>query len=100
MIELYGDSQIQARGSVASCAVGEGAALLDMRSSIYYTLNSVASCIWSNIQTPTTLTQLYAAIEAKFSTSACEMRADVQNLVRELIELDFIDLREASARQG
>ena len=90
MIEIDENMQIAALSSIAYCAVGEDAALLDMRTNIYYTLNGVGSYIWKAIQKPTTLANICASIESQFNTNGREINADVLALIQEFIGLDFV----------
>ena len=86
-----------ARTDVASCSLGNGSALLDLRTNVYFSMNPVASVIWANIQAPAALSDIYEAVEARFKTPGNAFTEDVQNLLSRLIELDLIELRGESS---
>ena len=96
-IELYESSIVVARPDVASCDLSDGAALLDIRTSLYYSMNAVASVIWTVIQKPSRLDQIVAVVEGEFDAAGADLKADSFALIKQLAELGLIEVSNASA---
>ena len=71
---------------VVACELNGGAALLDLRTSTYFSLNPVGAVIWEAIQQPKTLDGICATVAGTFEVGDDRCRADVQTLLDTLQE--------------
>jgi len=55
-----------------------------------YTLNAVATFIWERLTRPTTTAEISLALQAAFTGDPTEMRADLDEFLRELLDLGAI----------
>jgi hypothetical protein len=88
------DTIVLASTQQISCGVADEAVLLSMNDGQYYGLNEVAASIWKQIQTPRTVAQIRDSLleeYADISQSECEQA--VYAFLREMIELNLVDLR-------
>lgn len=86
------DSYVTARSNVASCALADGAALMDLQTGTYFSLNRVACFIWEQIQTATSITAICEQVSDHFKVSLLDCRADVEGLLAELATLGLIEV--------
>lgn len=77
--------KIVASASVAMSEVDGGAALLDLESNTYFSLNRTGAVIWRAIETPALLDDVCAAVAERFVISSEKCRPDVAQLVEQLI---------------
>ncbi len=80
---------------VVACELDGGAALLDLRTSLYFSLNSVGGVLWQALQTPATLDDLVLVVADKFEVSAETCRNDVDVYLRDLAARHLISVQQA-----
>lgn len=71
------------------------AAILHLKSGIYYGLNEVGAFIWRLIQQPRQVGEVRAALLAEYEVTAEQAQADLQSLLADLREHQLIDVRDA-----
>jgi hypothetical protein len=86
------DSCVSARSEVASCGLADGAALMDLRTGTYFSLNSVASFIWGEIETPLSVAAVCERVTEKFDLGSSDCGSDVRVLLTELATLGLVDV--------
>ena len=69
---------------VIACELEGGAALLDLRTSHYFSLNSVGAVLWQALQTPTSPERLSETVAEHFEITADACRADVEAYLGQL----------------
>ena len=69
---------------VVACELETGAALLDLRTSTYFSLNSVGSVLWDALQTPSSADSLATLVADHFEITPEKCRADVEAYLNEL----------------
>ncbi|MEM6760489.1 MAG: PqqD family protein [Pseudomonadota bacterium] len=80
----------KADGVVAS-DLGEEWALLDLESSMYFTLNTVAVEVWKSLEEqPSDIDVLVDAVVQKFDVTSDQCRDDVNSLLADLTEAGLI----------
>ena len=67
--------------------------LLDNRTGQPYVMNETASAVWHVIDGSTKVTDIVSTLKHDFDDTREELEAHVIELIKELVELDFIDLR-------
>lgn len=69
---------------VVGCTLGEGSALLNLRTNIYYSLNEVGSFVWDEVGEPVPFAQLVERVCREFGAPADVVEGDLAALVRKL----------------
>jgi hypothetical protein len=69
-----------------TCEFGNGLALLDLKSNVYYSLNGVGAYIWQQIQTPTPISDVHSAVLARYNVDPERCKADVEALLKGLVD--------------
>jgi hypothetical protein len=77
---------------------GEGSVLLHLDTAAYHGLNDVGTAIWERLERPSTLDELYGALEGQFDGAPPTWRDDVRAFVEALLERDL--LRRADPGPG
>ena len=76
-----------------SCDIGNQMAILNLKSGIYYGLDSVGSRVWELLQTPRAAGEIEAAVMAEYDVQPERLRPDLQRLCRELADAGLIEIR-------
>ncbi len=97
MPDFADDSLVSAVEDVVSCELAGGAALLDLRSSTYYSLNPVGAHVWELLQQPTSVADLQEALLARYEVEPAQCRQDLTQLLASLGELGVIKVVDAAA---
>jgi hypothetical protein len=90
---------VAAADEVVSCDLAGGAALLDTRSNVYFTLNGVGAHIWSAIQHPTTVAEIIEKIVAQYEVDRVRCQGDVVALLQQLDDAGLIKILEETPAQ-
>ena len=61
--------RVSASKDAVACEFGNGLALFDMRSNIYYSLNSVGAYIWELIQEPKPIVEIRSAVLERYNVA-------------------------------
>ncbi|UCI19633.1 PqqD family protein [Mesorhizobium sp. B2-1-8] len=77
---------VKATRDAVACEFGDGLALLNLRSNIYYSLNGVGAFIWELIQEPKPIADIRSAVLARYTVDAERCKADVDALLKGLAE--------------
>jgi hypothetical protein len=76
--------RVSASKDAVACEFGNGLALLDMRSNIYYSLNSVGAYIWELIQEPKPISEVLGAVLDRYNVEPERCKAEVDGLLKGL----------------
>ncbi|WP_263808711.1 PqqD family protein [Salinibacter sp.] len=87
-------SVVVAADHQTSAEVDGESVILDLEEGVYYGLNPVGARIWSEIQEPTAVEEITAAITAEYDVDADRCRGDVLSLLRDLGENDLVEVVE------
>jgi hypothetical protein len=85
-------SVVVAADHQTSAEVDGESVILDLEEGVYYGLNPVGARIWSEIQEPTSVEEITAAITAEYDVDAEQCREDVLSLLRDLRENDLVEV--------
>jgi Coenzyme PQQ synthesis protein D (PqqD) len=77
---------VRATQDAVACEFGKGLALLNLKSNIYYSLNSVGAYIWELIQEPRPISEIYRAVLTRYDVDPERCRADVDGLLKGLAD--------------
>lgn len=81
--------------AVVASPLENGLALLDTRTSSYFTLNSSAAVLWRCAAEPVTLVGLRAALAEAFGREEAAVEGDVEIAVRSLVDAGLFDVAAA-----
>lgn len=84
-------SRLKARPDVVSSDLADGAALLDLRSSMYFSVNPVGRFMWDVMQQPASIDDIAGRVAAEFGVPLERCRPDVEAMVRHLLEHDLVE---------
>ncbi|MER8622375.1 PqqD family protein [Mesorhizobium sp. M0478] len=86
--------RVSASEDAVACEFGNGLALLDMRSNIYYSLNSVGAYIWELIQEPRPISEIRSAVLDRYNVDPERCKADVDGLLKGLADAGLARLHD------
>ena len=78
------DTIIRASADQVSCDLGGEAAILNLRTGVYYGLDPVGARIWNLIQTPRTLVEVRDTILAEYDVEPARCERDLRDLLEKL----------------
>jgi len=76
-----------------SCALGDEAAILHMRSGVYYGLDPVGARIWKLLEQPKSVEDLRTAILDEYDVESPKCESDLLNLLEKLRTEGLIEIR-------
>ncbi|MER8566690.1 MULTISPECIES: PqqD family protein [unclassified Mesorhizobium] len=85
---------MSASKDAVACEFGNGLALLDMRSNIYYSLNGVGAYIWELIQEPRPISEIRSAVLDRYNVDPERCKADVDGLLKGLADAGLARLHD------
>ena len=77
-----------------SSDLADEAAILNLRSGIYYGLDCVGARVWQLIQTPIAVAGIMAALLAEYDVDPVRCQEDLMNLIRKLKDAGLIEMRD------
>jgi hypothetical protein len=89
---LTPDAVIVATKEQVSCDLGNEAAILGMKNSVYYGLNPVGAAIWRLLQQPRSVSELCDAVTSEYDVSTEQAEDDILNLARQLMSEGLVEL--------
>lgn len=75
-----------------SCELGEEAAILNMKNSVYYGLDSVGARIWRLLQQPRTIGEIRDVILEEYDATPERVESDLRNLLEKLLSEGLVEL--------
>lgn len=97
MASTYPDAVVCRAAGQVSCALGEEAAILNLRNDTYYGLDAVGARIWDLIAAPRQVSQLRDALLSEFEVSAERCEQDLQTFITELHGAGLIEVTGGAA---
>ncbi|MBZ9773670.1 PqqD family protein [Mesorhizobium sp. CO1-1-8] len=77
---------MSATKDAVACEFGDGLALLNLKSNVYYSLNGVGAFIWDLIQEPRSIGDIRSAVLARYNVDPARCQADVDALLKGLVD--------------
>lgn len=78
--------------TVVSTSLGDGTALLDLRSNQYFSLADVGAIIWQSLQAPRTRDEIVDDVLAVYEVDRMDCIQDVDMLLSELMGADLVEI--------
>jgi hypothetical protein len=94
--DLAPTTTIVAIADQASVDLDDEAAILNLKTGVYFGLNEVGAWIWHLLQQPRTVAEVRAAMLVEFDVPPERCEADLQALLRDLAQHQLIEIRAAS----
>ena len=85
-------SRVVADADVFSCELAGGKALLDLRTSTYYSINAVGAFVWDRLQTPSTIETIGDAMVAEFEVETERCLSDLRALVIRFADAGLVQI--------
>ena len=79
-----------------SCDLGEEAAILNMKNSVYYGLDPVGARIWQLLQQPRSIAEIRDVIASEYDVSAERAESDLRELIGKLLSEGLVELTNES----
>lgn len=96
---LNDDVRVRPRPDVMGCQLGEGLALLDMRSGTYFQLNEVGAFVWNALD-GRSVADIADGVAREYAIPAAgiaDVTEDVRAVVRDMLENDLVVATDAAA---
>ncbi len=87
------DSRIAVSEDQVSCDLAGEAAILNLKNSVYYGLDTVGASVWSLIQEPKTFAEIRDTLLGVYDVDKPQLESDLQALLTELAEQGLIDIQ-------
>ena len=84
--DLADHDLVSAARDAVACEFGNGLALLNLKSNVYYSLNGVGAFIWELIQEPRSIADIRSAVLARYNVDPERCQADVGALLKGLAD--------------
>lgn len=91
-VRLSDESRIVVSKDQVSCDLAGEAAILNLKSGVYYGLDPVGARIWNLLQQPTTLLKIREELLACYDVDAPTLDSDIRDLLSKLAEQGLIDI--------
>jgi hypothetical protein len=91
------ESVIVATPEQVSCALADESAILNMKNSVYYGMNSVGTRVWNLLGEPKTIVQLRDTLLAEYEVEPERCERDLLQLLEQLRAEGLIEIQIASA---
>ena len=89
-------SIVSATRDQVSCALGDEAAILNLKNTVYYGLNPVGARVWNLLQQPKRIAQLRDALVDEFNVDAERCESDLLDLLEKMRSEGLIQVRSAA----
>jgi hypothetical protein len=91
-IRMSDESRIVVSKDQVSCDLSGEAAVLSLKTGVYYGLNPVGARIWSLIQTTTTFGQLRDTLLGTYDVERLTLESDIRGLLAQLAEHGLVEI--------
>lgn len=85
-------TQVKASNDQVSCELNDEAAILDMKTGIYYGLDPVGARVWELIQQPRAVSSVIASLLDEYEVAEADCTQDVIALLTDLQEHQLIEI--------
>jgi len=85
MNDFTDDALLVATKQQVSCELGEEAAILNMKNSVYYGLDPVGARIWRLLQQPTSMSAIRDVIVQEYDVTPQQAESDLRVLLEKLL---------------
>lgn len=79
-----------------SCMLGDEAAILNLKNTVYYGLNPIGARVWNLAQQAKSVKEIRDALLEEYEVAAEQCERDLLDLLEQLREQGLIEVREAT----
>jgi hypothetical protein len=97
-VAVMGESIVRCDGEVVSCELAGGAALLDLRTGTYFSINSVGAFVWGRLSNPIAVSEIQSAMMAHYDVESEKCFDDLSKLLTDFVEAGLVVFVDAPAR--
>lgn len=99
-MQITSASIVVAARDQISCDFADEAAVLNLKSGVYFGLDDVAATVWHLIQKPVSVADICAVVTGAYAVSAAQAEADIIELLDQMMHEGLVEVTpdEASAR--
>jgi len=95
-VSLTRNSIVSCDAEVVSCDLRGGAALLDLSTGTYFSVNSVGAFVWGLVREPIEISEIHKALLAQYDVDEGRCYDDLKKLLEELAEAGLIATVDAA----
>jgi hypothetical protein len=88
---------VVATSEQVSCPLGEESAILNLKNSVYYGMNTVGARVWDLLKQPKSVTELRNALLEEFEVDEARCGGDLLALLETMRSEGLIEIRGAAA---
>jgi hypothetical protein len=92
------DSIVVRTQEQVSCALGDEAAILNLKNSAYYGMNPVGACVWNLLQQARSVAEIRDTVLDEFEVGTERCERDLLQLLEEMRAEGLIEVRDAPER--
>jgi hypothetical protein len=93
---LTATSIVSCDEETVSCELAGGAALLDLRSGTYFSVNPVGAYVWGLLRAPVAVSDLHGALTARYQVEPEQCYADLIELLQRLAGAGLIKVADGT----
>jgi hypothetical protein len=75
-----------------ACEFGDGLAVLDIRTNLYFTLDEVGTAVWSCLSNGVSIDHIAAKVTEEFDTTPAECAPDIEVLLAQMLERRLVEV--------
>lgn len=94
---LTNETRIVAAKDHATSELAGEAVILNLKTGVYFGLNTVGARIWELIQEPTTVHEIMAVLLAEYEVEAPRLEDDLRSLLNQLSENQLVEIISENA---
>jgi Coenzyme PQQ synthesis protein D (PqqD) len=87
-------STVVANRELLCCDLSEGAVILDLKTGVYYSLDTLGTYIWRLIQEPKVISDIVALVLEEYAVERGRCMEDIKTLFAEMSDRDLIEIRK------
>jgi hypothetical protein len=93
-------SIVNAAPEQVSCPLGDEAAILNLKNTVYYGLNPVGARVWTLLQQPRSVGELRDALLDEYDVDENRCESDLLELLEKMRSEGLIQVRSAAGARG
>jgi len=97
-VPLSAHSIVVASPEQVSCPLGDESAILNLKNTVYYGLNSVGARVWELLQQPRSVGEIREAMLEEFEVEAERCERDLLDLLEKMRSEGLIEVQSAAGR--
>jgi Coenzyme PQQ synthesis protein D (PqqD) len=97
-VSLSAQSVVVAAAEQVSCPLGEESAILNLKNSVYYGLDTVGARVWTLLQKPRTIGELRDTLLDEYEVEPDRCERDLLGLLEKMRGEGLIEVRGAPTR--